>query len=98
MLGAIHHGKMESIGGGCAMRGQVAVPPCRSVLRSRSGLRLIGFSTAALGLAMIVGTLGVVNVFSVTPCDNNGLPNPCFFTPAEDEGEGIGPLRNAEPI
>ena len=81
------------------MRGQVAFPPPRlPVARPPGGLRLIGFSTAAIGLAMIVGSLGVINVFSATPCNNQGLPNPCFFTPPEDTGTPLASLKSVEPI
>jgi hypothetical protein len=77
------------------MQGQVAVPPRPSIALSAGAVRLIGFATAAIGLALIAG---VTSVFSVTPCNNQGGPTGCFFTPPQDTGTPMASLKTAQPI
>jgi cytochrome c peroxidase len=40
---------------------------------------------------------GVAGAASTVPCNNQGLPNPCFFTPSVDTGNAIGSLKSVEP-
>jgi cytochrome c peroxidase len=61
-------------------------------------LRLIGFATATLGIAVALGTLGATTAQSATSCNNQGKPNPCYFTPPQDTGTPLASLKTAEPI
>jgi cytochrome c peroxidase len=48
---------------------------------------------------MLASASGVTNGLAQTvpPCNNQGLPDPCFFTPPTDTGTPLRPLRSVEP-
>lgn len=62
----------------------------------RSG-RSPDFLIRVVGVALVLagaGILGVVTTAAATsPCNNQGLPNPCFFTPPRDTGAPLGSLK-----
>ncbi len=62
-------------------------------------LRCIGGVVALVGLALLSAASGVTNSLAQTvpACNNQGLPNPCFFTPPTDTGSPLQPLKSAEP-
>jgi len=62
-------------------------------------LRGIGGVVVLIGLAMLASATGVTNTLAQTapPCNNQGLPDPCFFTPPIDTGTALQPLRSVEP-
>src|SRR5438105_5935704 len=59
----------------------------------------IGLSLIAIGAAFLCVALGTSFGFAQTapPCNNQGQPNPCFFTPPADSGEPLAPLESVEP-
>jgi cytochrome c peroxidase len=55
-------------------------------------IRIVGVGLVATSIFLI----GMVTVVAAaTPCDNQGLPNPCFFTPPTDVG---GPLASLKSV
>ena len=65
-----------------------------------SGMQLrIGLGMIAGGVALLWVAFGSSSGFaqSATPCNNLGLPNPCFFTPPQDTGNPLAPLKSVEP-
>ena len=67
---------------------------------SSGALLRLGIGMIVAGVALlcwaIVPTLGFAQ--SVPACNNQGLPNPCFFTPPKDTGNPLAPLQTLEPI
>jgi cytochrome c peroxidase len=61
-------------------------------------LRTSGFATAAVGAALLVAALGFTTAQSATPCNDQGRPINCFFTPPRDTGTPLASLKTAEPI
>src|SRR5438128_11121599 len=55
-------------------------------------IRVVGVGLVATGM-FLSGTMTVVA--AATPCNNQGLPNPCVFTPSADSG---GPLASLKTV
>ena len=55
-------------------------------------IRVVGLGLVLAGLGLL-GMVSAVTVSAVSPCNNQGLPNPCFFTPPTDTGGPTASLK-----
>src|SRR6266700_220272 len=72
------------------LRGQSSLATRGTSPKSDTLLRVVGVGLVVTGV-LLIGTATVVA--AAKPCNHNGLPNPCFFTPEQDTGTPLASLK-----
>jgi cytochrome c peroxidase len=86
---------MTDLAAACSERAPIIPPPSRGRRGVCVGWVLIGVAVALFAWAAAGAPVALTQ--GVPVCNNQGLPNPCFFTPPTDTGNPLDSLKTVEP-